>query len=67
MIAHLLKAKRRVLVNYLRAEEGGMRRVFAILFFGLLFWLGLIVQQACQFGINFGSQIIFSAHQLEMT
>lgn len=42
MIGHLLKAKRRILWNYLRAEEGGMRRVAAIIFFGLLFWFGLL-------------------------
>jgi ABC-2 type transport system permease protein len=42
VIGHLLRAKRRILRNYLRAEEGGTRRVFAILTFGLLFWLGLL-------------------------
>lgn len=42
MIGHLLRAKRRVLRNYLRTEDGGKRRVVAIFVFGLLFWLGLL-------------------------
>ena len=42
MIGHLLRAKRRILKNYLRAEEGGLRRGIAIIVFGLAFWLGLL-------------------------
>jgi ABC-2 type transport system permease protein len=42
VIAHLLRTKRRILRNYLRAEDGGVKQAVAIALFGLSFWFGLL-------------------------
>lgn len=43
IVGHLLRAKIRSLTNYRRSDRGGTKRVVALLVFGVLVWVGVLL------------------------